>query len=52
MLAYGTFEVFNACNVIAEYTGHTWPEKILIVGAHYDTVKGTKGAAVSQHYCI
>lgn len=31
-------------NVIGEYPGHTWPEKILVVGAHYDTVRGTNGA--------
>ncbi len=31
-------------NVIAELTGGASPEKILIVGAHYDTVRTTSGA--------
>jgi Zn-dependent M28 family amino/carboxypeptidase len=31
-------------NVIAELRGRTEPEKILVVGAHYDTVRTTPGA--------
>lgn len=31
-------------NVIAELTGRTSPEKVLVVGAHYDTVRTTPGA--------
>lgn len=31
-------------NLIAELTGNISPEKILIVGAHYDTVRTTSGA--------
>jgi Zn-dependent M28 family amino/carboxypeptidase len=31
-------------NVIAELTGTTAPEKVLVVGAHYDTVRTTPGA--------
>jgi len=31
-------------NVIAELTGNAAPEKILVVGAHYDTVRTTSGA--------
>ncbi len=31
-------------NVIAEKMGNTDPEKILIIGAHYDTVRTTPGA--------
>jgi Zn-dependent M28 family amino/carboxypeptidase len=31
-------------NVIAELKGTTTPEKVLIVGAHYDTVRTTPGA--------
>ncbi|HXY55080.1 MAG TPA: M28 family peptidase [Nitrospirota bacterium] len=31
-------------NVIAELVGNTSPEKILVVGAHYDTVRTTPGA--------
>ena len=31
-------------NIFAEKKGSTEPEKILIVGAHYDTVTGTPGA--------
>lgn len=31
-------------NVIAELTGASSPEKILVVGAHYDTVRTTPGA--------
>jgi Zn-dependent M28 family amino/carboxypeptidase len=32
------------CNVIAERTGASSPETILVVGAHYDTVRTTPGA--------
>jgi Zn-dependent M28 family amino/carboxypeptidase len=32
------------CNVIAERTGVASPETILVVGAHYDTVRTTPGA--------
>ena len=31
-------------NVIAELKGRTSPEKVLVVGAHYDTVRTTPGA--------
>ncbi len=31
-------------NIIAEKTGDTDPEKILVIGAHYDTVRTTPGA--------
>jgi Zn-dependent M28 family amino/carboxypeptidase len=31
-------------NIIAEIKGDTAPEKILVVGAHYDSVTGTPGA--------
>src|SRR5512134_686095 len=31
-------------NLIAELTGSSSPEKILIIGAHYDTVRTTPGA--------
>jgi Zn-dependent M28 family amino/carboxypeptidase len=31
-------------NIVAEITGNSYPEKILIVGAHYDTVRTTPGA--------
>ncbi len=31
-------------NVIAELTGKSFPEKILVVGAHYDSVQTTPGA--------
>ena len=31
-------------NVIAELKGRTSPEKVLIIGAHYDTVRTTPGA--------
>ncbi len=31
-------------NLIAELTGRTLPEKILVIGAHYDTVRTTPGA--------
>jgi len=31
-------------NVVAECTGNSYPEKILVVGAHYDTVPDTPGA--------
>lgn len=31
-------------NVIAELKGRTFPEKVLVVGAHYDTVRTTPGA--------
>jgi Zn-dependent M28 family amino/carboxypeptidase len=31
-------------NLIAELTGHCSPEKVLIIGAHYDTVRTTPGA--------
>jgi len=31
-------------NVIAELKGQTSPEKVLVVGAHYDTVRTTPGA--------
>lgn len=32
------------CNLDAEIPGKTRPEEIVIVGAHYDTVPGTRGA--------
>jgi Zn-dependent M28 family amino/carboxypeptidase len=31
-------------NIIAELVGNTSPEKVLVVGAHYDTVRTTPGA--------
>jgi Zn-dependent M28 family amino/carboxypeptidase len=31
-------------NIIAELAGSTYPEQILVVGAHYDTVRTTPGA--------
>ena len=31
-------------NIIAELPGKTYPEKILVIGAHYDTVRTTPGA--------
>jgi Zn-dependent M28 family amino/carboxypeptidase len=34
----------SVCNIIAEIKGTREPERIIIVGAHYDTVEGTPGA--------
>ena len=34
----------TVCNIVAERTGRTHPEQILVVGGHYDTVEGTPGA--------
>jgi Zn-dependent M28 family amino/carboxypeptidase len=31
-------------NIVAEITGNSSPEKILVIGAHYDTVRTTPGA--------
>ncbi len=31
-------------NIVAEVAGHTLPDQILVVGAHYDTVVGSPGA--------
>ncbi len=31
-------------NIIAEIIGNSFPEKILVIGAHYDTVRTTPGA--------
>lgn len=31
-------------NLIAELRGHTQPEEIVVVGAHYDSVRGSPGA--------
>jgi aminopeptidase YwaD len=31
-------------NVVAEKRGTVWPERVFIVGAHYDTVPGSPGA--------
>lgn len=41
-----TFEVAgqDVHNIIAEQTGHSRPEEILVVGAHYDSVPGCPGA--------
>ncbi len=38
------FKQNTYANLIAELRGHVQPERILIVGAHYDTVPGTPGA--------
>jgi len=35
---------FTARNVIAEKTGQIHPHKILVIGAHYDTVEASPGA--------
>ncbi|HRX16808.1 MAG TPA: M28 family peptidase [Spirochaetota bacterium] len=37
-------EGHNVVNVIAELPGKKNPEKIIIIGAHYDTVEGSPGA--------
>src|SRR3972149_11488162 len=31
-------------NIVAEKKGRTFPERVFILGAHYDTVSGTPGA--------
>ncbi|MDZ7333640.1 MAG: M28 family peptidase [candidate division KSB1 bacterium] len=31
-------------NLIAEQTGHQYPDEIIVIGAHYDTVKDSPGA--------
>lgn len=31
-------------NLEASRTGRTWPDQILLIGAHYDTVRGSPGA--------
>lgn len=33
----------DACNIIVEKKGVKYPEEIIVVGAHYDTVYGVKG---------
>ncbi len=33
-----------AANLIAEIRGSTWPDQIVVIGAHYDSVTGTIGA--------
>ena len=35
---------YTASNIIAELRGTKYPEKVLVVGAHYDTGKGIPGA--------
>jgi Zn-dependent M28 family amino/carboxypeptidase len=34
----------QVANIIAEIRGTAWPEKIIVIGAHYDTVEGSPGA--------
>jgi hypothetical protein len=40
----GQFDGKQAANLVAELTGTTSPEKIVVIGAHYDSVYGSPGA--------
>ncbi len=31
-------------NIIAEIPGYQWPDRVVVVGGHYDTIEGTPGA--------
>lgn len=39
-----TVENKRVCNIIAEIPGLIKPERIIVIGAHYDTIEGTPGA--------
>lgn len=39
-----TYDENNYRNIIVEVKGKKYPERVLVVGAHYDTVTGTPGA--------
>lgn len=39
-----TYDGNNYRNIIVEVKGKKYPERVLVVGAHYDTVTGTPGA--------
>ncbi len=40
----GQFDGLQAVNFIAELTGSKHPDKIIVIGAHYDSVYGSPGA--------
>jgi hypothetical protein len=40
----GQFDGYKAVNLIAELTGSNHPDKIVVIGAHYDSVYGSPGA--------
>ena len=39
-----TVDKKRVCNIIAEIPGLIAPERIIVIGAHYDTIEGTPGA--------